>query len=90
MWIGAEVVQTNEILLKIQEYLNGLDNILSDNKNGGDGVFCELPEYGHFVIVINKMQGSTTDPDLAKELLEVKPGAYMSDFIGLLTYDPFP
>ncbi len=82
MWIGAENVQTNKILLDIQSYLNGLDNIVmadddetEKNKNPrAPEVFCEEPVYGHFIVVINKMMGGASDIELQKELMEPEPG----------------
>ena len=84
MWIGAENVQTNKILFEIENYLNGLDNIvMSDASNKADEdeakgkwgtVYCEEPVYGHFVIVINKMMGGASDVELQKELMEPEPG----------------
>ncbi len=61
--------------MKIQDYLNGLDNIVQgDGEDSTRELFCDHALYGHFVIVINKMMGTSTDPELARELLEPEPG----------------
>ena len=59
LWIGEGSMQTVDILYDIDEYLNGLDNIVMDNEVGEK--MCETPNYGHFVVVINKMMGDATD-----------------------------
>ena len=75
IWIGAENLQTVKILYEINEYLNGLDNIIMDD--GGElkstGKFCDSPNYGHFVIVINKMMGDSSDEQLSLELMTPEP-----------------
>ena len=75
IWIGAENVQTVKILKDVEDYLNGLDNIVlaDDHKNKGPTVYCKEKVYGHFVIVINKMMGGSTDLELQKELMEPEP-----------------
>jgi len=71
IWIGTENLQTAKILLDIDEYLTGLDNIvMEENKKE---VFCSSPSYGHFIVVINKMMGSTPDDLLQRELMEPEP-----------------
>ena len=72
IWIGVENLQTAKILEEIQKYLHGLDNIVmeEDKIRGG---FCSTPSYGHFVVVINKMMGSTPDDLLQRELMEPEP-----------------
>ena len=35
--------------------------------------FCVSPNYGHFVVVINKMMGDSTDEDLQMELMTYEP-----------------
>ncbi len=68
-------MQTNEVLLKIKDYLRGLDLIINARNEDSKGqVFCDIPSYGHFIIVINKMIGSSTDIELTRELLEPEPG----------------
>ena len=58
---------------KIEEYLNGLDNIvLGDKPEGAE--FCEEPKYGQLIIVINKMMGNYADEELQQELMEPEPG----------------
>ncbi len=87
MWIGAENVQTNKILLDIQKYLNGLDNIvIGDGSEDPKGekfreVYCEEPVYGHFIVIINKMMGGSSDIELQKELMEPEPGSLFNEFM---------
>ena len=67
---------TNQLLMAIQEYLNGLDNIIMPDKLGtstGGNQFCESPPYGHFVVVVNKMMGSDPDEKLQEELMNPEP-----------------
>ena len=70
-WIGEGSMQTVDILYDIDEYLNGLDNIVMDNEVGEK--MCESPNYGHFVVVINKMMGDATDEQLLLELMTPEP-----------------
>ena len=73
IWIGSQTVNTADILDKIEEYLNGLDNIvLGDKPEGAE--FCEEPKYGQLIIVINKMMGNYADEELQQELMEPEPG----------------
>ena len=78
IWIGTENVRTNRILNDIEGYLNGLENIVmgnnTDRSQSGGMTFCEQPIYGHFVIVINKMMGSSLDEELQLELMAPEPG----------------
>ena len=75
IWIGAENLQTVEILYKIDEYLNGLDNIIMDDGDdkSREETICTSPNYGHFVVVINKMMGTTSDQQLYNELKTFEP-----------------
>ena len=61
LWIGAENVQTAKILEDIQDYLNGLDNIVLESEKS---VYCTEKIYGHLIVVINKMMGNTSDAEL--------------------------
>lgn len=71
IWIGTENLQTAKILLDIDSYLKGLDNIvMSDDLKEA---YCSSPSYGHFVVVINKMMGTTPDDLLQRELMEPEP-----------------
>ena len=71
IWVGAEKLETAQILEDIKQYLNGLDQIVFD---GGDsGTTCKEPKYGQFVIVINKMMGDETDEQLYSELMTDEP-----------------
>ena len=56
-----------EILYKIDEYLNGLDNIIMDDGDdkSREETICTSPNYGHFFVVINKMMGTASDQQLA-------------------------
>ena len=83
MWVGAENVQTSKILFEIENYLNGLDNIVMSNNNQRKNptfgtVYCEEAVYGHFIVVINKMMGGASDIQLQKELMEPEPGKKIS------------
>ena len=62
IWIGEGSMQTVDILYDIDEYLNGLDNIIMDDgdQKKSSEKMCESPNYGHFVVVINKMMGEAT------------------------------
>ena len=68
-----------EILYKINEYLNGLDNIIMDDgeeeeeEELREEPFCNSPNYGHFVVVINKMMGDASDDQLYTELMTPEP-----------------
>ena len=75
IWIGVENLQTVDILEDINEYLNGLDNIIMDDgkKAAAEPKYCDSPNYGHFVVVINKMMGDATDEDLLLELMTEEP-----------------
>ena len=71
IWIGTENLQTAKILLDIDTYLKGLDNIVMDETT--KEVFCSSPSYGHFTVVINKMMGNAQDDLLQRELMEPEP-----------------
>merc|ERR1719322_1579191 len=60
--------------------MNGLDNIVIDNKSSTLGAIepCESPSYGHFISVINKMMGDDSDEKLQAELMDPEP-AYTED-----------
>ena len=75
IWIGAENLQTTDILYKIDDYLNGLDNIIMDDggEEKAEAKMCNSPNYGHFVVVINKMMGNASDEDLLIELMSPEP-----------------
>ena len=64
-------MQTVEILYKIDEYLNGLNNIVMEDDVSDK--MCESPNYGHFVVVINKMMGDASDEQLYLELMTPEP-----------------
>jgi len=72
IWIGTENLQTAKILLDIDKYLKGLDNIVMEEESRKE-VFCSSPSYGHFIVVINKMMGNTPDDLLQRELMEPEP-----------------
>jgi hypothetical protein len=56
--------------MEIENYLNGLDNIVIGNSTKKFGnPYCEEPAYGHLSIVINKMMGGSSDIELQKELM---------------------
>ena len=66
-----------EILYKINEYLNGLDNIIMyarEEEELREEAFCNFPNYGHFLVVINKMMGEASDEELYIELMTPEPG----------------
>jgi len=70
IWVGAENVQTARILDSLANYLEGLDQvILNDNA----GALCQVPQFGHFIIVINKMMGTKTDSQLYQEIMTDEP-----------------
>merc|ERR1712142_1215764 len=71
IWVGAENVQTAKILESVENYLDGLDQIILDGHDSGTN--CQTPQFGHFVIVINKMMGAKTDQQLYQELMTVEP-----------------
>jgi len=75
VWIGVENLQTVEILEDINEYLNGLDNIIMDDgaRTSSGYQFCDSPNYGHFIVVINKMMGDASDEQLQLELMTDEP-----------------
>ena len=74
VWIGVENLQTAKILDEINKYLQGLNNIVMDEEGDNSReTFCSHPDYGHFVVVINKMMGTSTDEQLEKELLQDEP-----------------
>ncbi len=71
---------TDDILTKIGKYLNGLDNIVSNaNVNANDTMpmqeeeeevlHCREPMYGHFVLVINRMLGDSSNDDMLMSLI---------------------
>ena len=76
IWIGSENMATVKILYDIDEYLNSLDNIVmgdgSTQKTSREKM-CEFPNYGHFVVVINKMMGDASDDELFRELMTKEP-----------------
>ena len=76
IWVGTESVQTVKILDDLQEYLNGLDNIVlgQNETTKGVNVFCKKKVYGHLTVVINKMMGGASDVELQRELMENEPG----------------
>ena len=55
--------------------MNGLDNIIMDDGNDAavKEKMCDSPNYGHFVVVINKMMGDATDDQLFVELMTPEP-----------------
>ena len=75
VWIGTENLKPGDVLNDINDYLNGLDNIIMDDgsKKGVREKMCEKPNYGHFVVTINKMMGDTSDEDLYRELMTPEP-----------------
>ena len=72
IWIGTENLQTAKILLDIDKYLKGLDNIVMEDKINKE-VYCSSPAYGHFTVVINKMMGNSDDEQLQRELMSPEP-----------------
>lgn len=76
IYIGSGSLDTNDMLEEIDEYLHGLENIVMDESgNHTSGLQCNEPEYGHFLIVINKMMGNATDAQLFRELMWMESGA---------------
>ena len=76
IYMSEGSLTTNQLLMAIQEYLNGLDNIIMPDKlvtSTGGNQFCESPPYGHFVVVVNKMMGSDPDEKLQEELMNPEP-----------------
>ena len=74
IWIGSENLQTAEILMDIDDYLRGLDNIILDESSRSTReTICSSPRYGHFVIIINKMMGDLSDEELYSELMNYEP-----------------
>ena len=75
VWIGTENLKPGDVLNDINDYLNGLDNIIMDggSKNGVREKMCDKPNYGHFVVTINKMMGDASDEELFKELMTPEP-----------------
>ena len=79
IWIGAENVQTVKILEEIENYLNGLDNIVMADEKASKWTkeqFCESPKYGRLTIIINKMMGGASDNELQQELMTPEPGNF--------------
>lgn len=74
VWVGNYNLQTVQVLSEISSYLQGLDGIvLNGGSTTGAGESCSSPMYGHFIVVINKMMGSSTDEQLTTELLTNEP-----------------
>ena len=80
-------MQTVEILYDINEYLNGLNNIVMDEDSGDQ--MCQSPNYGHFVVVINKMMGDATDEELYLALMTPEPD-FIEDPLGTGTCARWP
>ena len=72
VWVSEGKVETNYLLLDIQSYMNGLDNIILDENR--QDKFCSYPYYGHFVIAINKLMDDTDDYDLYVEIMGMESG----------------
>ena len=74
LWVYAGTFDTAEILYKIDDYLNGLQNIvLEDEIHVREQKHCASPHYGYFIVVINKMVGNTPDEDMLNNLMTPEP-----------------
>ena len=75
LWIYAGTFDTAEILYQINDYLNGLNNIvLQDYAHlNGSKQQCTEQLYGYFIVVINKMVGDTSDEDMLRDLMTPEP-----------------
>ena len=70
LYVGEGSMNTVDLLYDIDKYLSGLNNIVMENSKKK---MCETPNYGHFVVVINKMMGNASDEELLKELMTKEP-----------------
>jgi hypothetical protein len=59
---------TDELLLGIDKYMNGLSNIILDGKTEESH-----PKFGHLTVVINMMIGDASDEEFELVLLEIEP-----------------
>jgi len=66
---------TDKLLQSINNYMNGLDNIVFDGDSSTTvGVeLCNKRNYGKFIAVQNKMPGEATDDKLYKDLYTEEP-----------------
>ena len=58
LYVGEGSMNTVDLLYDIDDYLSGLNNIVMDSSKKK---MCESPNYGYFVVVINKMMGNASD-----------------------------
>ena len=74
LWVYAGTFDTSEILYKIDDYLNGLQNIVLEDEIQVSGqAHCENPHYGYFIVIINKMVGNTPDEKMLENLMTPEP-----------------
>ena len=73
VWVGEGKLETADVLEDINDYLNGLDNIIMDSASQRTDTICEQPRYGHFFVVINKLMDDTPDEELYHELMTPEP-----------------
>ena len=68
IWVGADNLHTVEILEDVEDYLNGLDNIVI-GQDDQRVTYCKEPKYGYLIIAINMMMGDASDEQLFQELM---------------------